>query len=60
MKVDRYNNNKPNNTPKLLAITDKPFNTQELLDLTENLEKDLIDFGDKEKDLIYFGDEEKI
>ena len=32
------------NTPKLLAITDKPHNPQELLNLTENLEKDLIDF----------------
>ena len=44
---------KPNNPTKLLAITDKPYNKQELLDLTENLEKDLIDFGDEEvKDLI--------
>ena len=59
MKVDRYNVNKPNNTPKLLAITDNPHNPQELLDLTENLEKDLIDFGVEEKDLIDFGDEEK-
>ena len=54
MKVNRYYQNKPNNTPKLLAITDKPHNIQELLYLTENLKKDLIDFGDKEKDLIDF------
>ena len=59
MKVDRYNVNKPNNTPKLLAITDNPHNPQELLDLTENLEKDLIDFGD-EKDLIDLGDEKDL
>ena len=46
-------NQKKSNTPKLLAISDKPYNKQELLDLTENLEKDLIDFGDEEvKDLI--------
>ena len=46
---------KPNNPTKLLAITDKPYNKQELLDLTENLEKDSIDFGDEEvKDLIDF------
>ena len=46
---------KPNNPTKLLAITDKPYNKQELLDLTENLEKDLIDFGnEEEKDLIDF------
>ena len=39
--------------PKLLAISDKPYNNQEILNLTENLEKDLIDFGDEEvKDLI--------
>ena len=44
---------KQSNTPKLLAISDKPFNKQELLYLTEKLEKDLIDFGDEEvKDLI--------
>ena len=43
------------NTLKILAITDKPHNPQELLDLTENLEKDLIDFGnEEEKDLIDF------
>ena len=43
---DNVNPNKPK---KLLAITDK----QTLLDLTENLQKDLIDFGDEEvKDLI--------
>ena len=42
-------NQKKSNTPKLLAITDKPHNPQELLHLTENL----IDFGDEEaKDLI--------
>ena len=52
--VDRFYEQK-SNTPKLLAITDKPHNKQELLDLTENLEKDLIDFGDEEvKDLIDF------
>ena len=46
-------NQKKSNTPKLLAITNKPHNPQELLYLTENLEKDLIDFGDEEvKDLI--------
>ena len=46
-------NQKKSNTPKLLAVSDKPYNKQELLDLTENLEKDLIDFGDEEvKDLI--------
>ena len=45
--MDRYYNDKPNTPPKLLA-------------LTENLEKDLIDFGDdpivieNEKDLIDF------
>ena len=51
LKVDKYNKPKP----KLLAITDKPHNKQELLYLTENLEKDLIDFGDEEvKDLIDF------
>ena len=49
----RFNQQK-SNTPKLLAITDKPHNKQELLDLTE----DLIDFGKKDKDLIDFGDEE--
>ena len=49
---------KQSNTPKLLAISDKPYNKQELLYLTEKLEKDLIDFGDEEKDLIDFGDEE--
>lgn len=50
--IDRFYEQK-SNTPKLLAITDKPHNKQELLDLTENLEKDLIDFGDEEvKDLI--------
>ena len=32
--------NKKSNTPKLLAISDKPYNKQELLSLTENLEKD--------------------
>ena len=69
MKVDRYYENKPNtspkllaltdkpnNPPKLLALTDKPNNPTKLLALTENLEKDLIDFGN-DKDLIYFGDD---
>ena len=59
MKVDRfYKDSKPNTSPppKLLALTDKPNTPSELLALTENLEKDLIDFGD-EKDLIDFGDE---
>ena len=69
MKVDRYYDNKPNtspkllaltdkpnNPPKLLALTDKPNNPTKLLALTENLEKDLIDFGN-DKDLIYFGDD---
>ena len=52
--IDRFYEQK-SNTPKLLAITDKPHNQQELLNLTENLEKDLIDFGDEEvKDLIDF------
>ena len=50
----RFNQQK-SDKPKLLAISDKPYNKQELLDLTENLEKDLIDFGDEEvKDLIDF------
>ena len=49
----RFNQQK-SNTPKLLAITDKPHNKQELLKLTE----DLIDFVNEEKDLIDFGDEE--
>ena len=59
MKVDRfYKDDKPNTSPppKLLALTDKPYTPKELLVLTENLEKDLIDFGD-EKDLIDFGDD---
>ena len=49
------------NIPKLLAISDKPFNAQNLLHLTENLidfseeEKDLIDFSEEEKDLIDLG-----
>ena len=39
--------------PKLLDNSDKPYNNQEILNLTEILEKDLIDFGDEEgKDLI--------
>ena len=53
--------NKKSDRPKLLAITDKPHNKQELLDLINIIElenekeKDLIDFGDKEeKDLIDF------
>ena len=50
---------KPYNKQELLAISDKPYNKQELLSLTENLEKDLIDFSDEEKDLIDFSDEEK-
>ena len=49
----RFNKQK-SNTPKLLAINDKPHNNQELLELTE----DLIDFVNEEKDLIDFGDEE--
>ena len=50
----RFNQQK-SDKPKLLAISDKPYNKQELLDLTEDLEKDLIDFGDEEvKDLIDF------
>ena len=44
--IERFKNT---NIPNLLAISDKPFNPQELLHLTENL----IDFGDEEaKDLI--------
>ena len=63
MKLDRfYKDDKPNTSPppKLLALTDKPNNPSELIALIENLEKDLIDFGDepivigKEKDLIDF------
>ena len=53
--------NKKSDRPKLLAITDKPHNKQELLDLINIIEleneeeKDLIDFGDEEeKDLIDF------
>ena len=49
----RFNKQK-SNTPKLLAINDKPHNNQNLLKLTE----DLIDFVNEEKDLIDFGDEE--
>ena len=45
--------------PKLLAISDKPYNNQEILNLVESLEKDLIDFGHEEKDLIDFGNEEE-
>ena len=55
MKVDRYYDNKPNTSPKLLALTDKPNNPPELLALTENLEKNLIDFGN-DKDVIEFED----
>ena len=56
--------NKKSDIPKLLAITDKPHNKQELLDLINIIEieneKDLIDFGNEDKDLIDFtGDEEK-
>ena len=48
LKVDKYNKPKPK--PKLLSITDRSY-----LDLTNDLEKDLIDFGDEEvKDLIDF------
>ena len=39
-EIDRFYKQK-SNTPKLLAITDKPHNKEELLDLTKNLEKDL-------------------
>ena len=51
--------NKKSDISKLLAITDKPHNKQELLAITNfldyvNEEKDLIDFGDEEKDLIDF------
>ena len=53
--------NKKSDMSKLLAITDKPHNKQELLDLINIIEleneeeKDLIDFGDEEeKDLIDF------
>ena len=53
--------NKKSDRSKLLAITDKPHNKQELLDLINIIEleneeeKDLIDFGDEEeKDLIDF------
>ena len=56
--------NKKSDIPKLLAITDKPHNKQELLDLINIIEleneKDLIDFEDKkEKDLIDFEDKEE-
>ena len=40
--------NQKQNSQKILAITDKPHEPQEILHLTENLEKDLIDFGDEE------------
>ena len=58
-KFFKDKNYNPPPPPKLLAISDKPYNKQELLSLTENLEKDLIDFSDEEKDLIDFSDEEK-
>ena len=46
--VERFKQKK-SNIPNLLSISDKPFNPQEILHLTENL----IDFGDEEaKDLI--------
>ena len=48
---------KKSDIPKLLAITDRPYNKEELLDFTNVL--DLIDFSDEEKDLIDFGNEEK-
>ena len=54
---------KTNSPPKLLAISDKPYNQEEILSNIENLknleEKDLIEFSDEEKDLIEFSDEEK-
>ena len=56
---NKQTNKQQQTKQKLLAISDKPYNNQELLSLTENLEKDLIDFSDEEKDLIDFGDEEK-
>ena len=49
--------NKKSDIPKLLAITDKPYNKEELLNFVNII--DLIDFGNEEKDLIDFGNEEK-
>ena len=56
---NKQTNKQQQTKQKLLAISDKPYNNQELLSLTENLEKDLVDFSDEEKDLIDFGDEVK-
>ena len=52
---------KKSDIPKLLAITDKPYNKQELLDLINIIEfedKNLIEFEDK--DLIEFEDKDLI
>ena len=55
---NKQTNKQQQTKQKLLAISNKPYNNQELLYLTEKLEKDLIDFSYEEKDLIDFGDEE--
>ena len=52
-KIRKEDPSKPQETKqKLLAISDKPFNKEETLTLTENLEKDLIEFSDDDNDLI--------